>query len=294
MMPKSKQKLLITGISGFLGSHFLKMNHPDWAFVGTYHQQVVSSSQMKTFGVDLSDQQGLADLLEQIQPAAIFHLAALSQANFCEKEPELSFSVNVVPSIRLAEYCSNKRIPYLFASSDLVFNGLDGPYREESSTSPVSVYGAHKVAAEQGILAAYPEAIIARLPLMYGVSEKAANFMSNWLSNLRLRKTIGAFTDEYRTAAFAGDVIAGLFLLLQQKTSGIWHLGGPERMSRYDFAVKLAAFHDLPINLVQSVLQKDIQMTAQRPPDVSLDSGKAIALGYQPRGFGEVLREQCW
>ena len=280
-MPNELPKLLITGVSGFLGSHFLSIFSEEWNLIGTFHQNAVRSNQVATYPLDLQNSSEVNLFLQKHQPQAILHLAAMSNANYCEQDPTTSFVVNVQSSLDMAQFCADEKIPFLFASTDLVFDGQQAPYSESDPTDPVNIYGKHKVIAEQNILKTYPRAIIARLPLMFGHSNSAPNFMTAWLSQLREGKIIKAFTDEYRTAAAAHEVIGGLLLLLRKKVSGIWHLGGAERMSRYDFALKMANYYNLNPNLIEASRQKEVKMAAGRPADVSLNSDKAFALGYQ-------------
>ena len=128
------------------------------------------------------------------------------------------------------------------------------------------------------VLETHPNACIARMPLMYGTPDNGKGFMNAWIRNLKEGKTIGAFTDEYRTAVDGKTAARGLFLLLEKEVNGIWHLGGKERLSRYEFAIRMAKENNLDASLINPVLQKDIKMAAARPADVSLDSSKAFGL----------------
>ncbi len=274
------QIILITGISGFLGRHFAELTTPERRLIGFYHRREIRFPDLPTHPADLTDEGALRKKLEALPPlAAVIHLAAVSNPNSCEEKVEAARRVNVDASIHLARYCAEQRIPFLFASTDLIFDGERAPYAPEDQPEPVNEYGRQKVAAEQAIRRLYPAATIARLPLMYGAG---ANFMPAWLEKLRDGQPIHAFTDEYRTAAYAGDVARGLLLLLDKGLSGNWHLGGPERISRYDFAVAMARAFELPEHLVRPSRQADVKMPAQRPADVSLDSEKANACGYRP------------
>ncbi len=273
------KRVLLTGTSGFLGSWVQQVEHLGWDIIPIY----------RGMGLNLTDAAALAIFLQQNQPAAIIHLAAQANANFCEKEPEAAWAINVGASIQLAEYAVKHKIPLLYTSTDLVFDGKKAPYAPDAPVNPINVYGGQKAEAERRILFIYPQATIARMPLMYGAFTQTQHFMAQWRLQLLQNKPIKAFVDEFRTPAFAEDTAAGLWLLLNKGATGIWHLGGPERSSRYHFASLLAEVLGVDPDLVQASRQADLPMAANRPADVSLDSTAAIALGYVARGVREGL-----
>ena len=156
---------------------------------------------------------------------------------------------------------------------------------------PIMVYGKQKLKAEQYVLKVFPEAIIARMPLMYGLPKNGFGFMSAWLRDLQEGKNIYCFTDEYRTATSGGDAAQGIFALLKNEASGVFHLGGPERMSRFDFSTKMALHFGLDKNLIIPSLQKDVKMPAKRPADVSLVSNKAFTYGFSPKKLEDNLKK---
>jgi len=285
----TKKRLLVTGISGFLGWHVAHFKQKEWEIIGTYHKHLATFPNVKSTALDLSDEVQLQRILGALRPHAILHLAAASNPNFCEKHEAISYQVNVEASIFLAKIAKDMDIPFLFTSTDLVFDGQRSPYHEDDITNPVSIYAKHKIMAEDGIQKVNKSATIARLPLMYGLPQNGKGFMSDWLMKLKEGEAVYAFTDEYRTAVDAFSAVEGLFLLLNKKVSGLWHLGGRERMSRYDFAEKVAQRLGLYEDLVIPSLQEEVQMPANRPPDVSLDSGRAYDLGYQPRKTRDAL-----
>ncbi len=281
--------IFITGLSGFLGRQLPEHAPADVQIVGSFHTQSITLPNAKTFPLDLTNPHLLRQTLDQHQPDAIIHLAALSNPNFCEQHPAQSKTVNVEANLALAKWAAEAQVPLLFSSTDLVFDGQDAPYSETDAPSPISVYGRHKMEAEQAILSVYPKAIVARLPLLFGLSGEDQGFMAGWLRQLRARETVFAFSDEFRTPASTLRVAQGIWLLLEKGDSGIWHLGGAERISRHDFAVRMAEVFDLPTRHIQASLQKDVQMPAARPADVSLDSRKAFELGYAPKMVREEL-----
>ena len=176
----------------------------------------------------------------------------------------------------------------VFCSSDLVFRGDNAPYDEEATPNPVSTYGSHKQQAESAVLEV-GDHIVARLPLMYGDNGPVSrNMLSAMLQGLREQRTMPLFIDEYRTPAYGGDVADGLYQLLRAP-AGIYHLGGPERLSRYDIGLQIVRSFGFEATLLRPVRQADIPMAAARPPDVSLNSSKAGQFGFAPHTLEEVL-----
>ena len=198
--------------------------------------------------------------------------------------------VNVTTSLNLAGLCADYGIPYIFTSTDLVFNGLNAPYRESDPVSPVNAYGEQKVQAEIEILARYPLATICRMPLMFGMATPTAiSFMQPFMQTLQDGKELALFTDEFRTPARGTTAAKGLLMVLEKQVQGMIHLGGKERLSRYDFGRLLVEVFQLPATGLKSCRQQDVKMAAPRPADVSLDSSQAFHWGYQPLSVKEEL-----
>ncbi len=283
------KKLLVTGISGFVASHFATLQSTTYEIIGTYRTRSIVHPSLNCFAVDWSNTAQATQFFNQQKPDAVLHLAALSNPNYCEQHPAASQAVNVDAAVYLAKLCQRAQIPFLFSSTDLVFDGKNAPYREEDIAQPICRYGQHKLQAENEILRLYPDSIIARLPLMFGWSTQGG-FMKNWIDQLRAGKTIAAFTDEYRTPVCASCALQGMLLLLEKGCTGRWHLGGEESIARYDLARLIAQAYDLPTELLQASLQKEVQLPAARPPNVSLDSKKAFAMGYQPKKIAIALQ----
>jgi len=181
-------------------------------------------------------------------------------------------------------------VPFVFTSTDLVFDGTKGNYTEENTPNPLMVYGEHKLLAEKETERVYPSALIARCPLMFGALEASSrNYFPSFISNLKEGKINKLFYDEYRSVCGAKSVAEGI-LHICEEVSGIVHLAGAERVSRYDFGMAIAEAFGLDKNLLESCSQKDVYMAAPRPADVSLNIEKAISLGYAPLGYQEELR----
>ncbi|MGB3136834.1 MAG: NAD(P)-dependent oxidoreductase [Nodosilinea sp.] len=293
-----KRRLLVTGASGFLGWHLCQAAQPTWQVEGIYHRHPPPLPGVALHAVDLTNLNTLMPWLKALNPDAVIHTAALSQPNRCEQAPDLSYALNVDVTRALARFCSrsdaecgtSRPIPFAFTSTDQVFDGQAGPYSETSVPSPINVYGRHKVEAEALIRALHPAAVICRLPLLYGPPGPTAGcFLQGFVRTLRAGQPLCLFTDEIRTPAYVEDVAAGLLLALK-KATGLLHLGGPDRLSRYDFGLCMAVVFGLDKTLILPSKQADVAMPAARPADVSSNSQRAFALGYRPRGVLEGLR----
>ena len=282
-----KQKLLVTGTSGFLGWNLAQQAAAQWDVYGTFFSHPVIIPGVKLFRIDLRDFDALKRLFAQLRPAGVIHTAAQSQPNFCQTYPDEAYAVNVTATLNLAQLCAERSIPFVFTSTDLVFDGTAPPYRETDPVSPISRYGEQKAEAEQGVLR-YPNATVCRMPLLFGeASPMASSFIQPFIKTLRSGQELRLFTDEWRTPVSASSAATGLLLALQ--APGLLHLGGKERVSRYQFGCLMAEVLQLPQDKLLPCLQKEVPMAAPRPTDVSLDSSKAFDLGYQPLKLREAL-----
>ncbi|MEP0785003.1 NAD(P)-dependent oxidoreductase [Trichocoleus sp. DQ-A1] len=283
------KKLLITGASGFLGWHLCQLAQPEWDVYGTYFSHSLEIPGVNLLKVELKDFQELKHLFQEIQPDGVIHTAARSQPNFCQQYPDESYPINVTASCNIAGLCADASIPCVFTSTDLVFDGLNPPYGETAPVSPVNVYGEQKVMAEEGMLERYPMTAVCRMPLMFGMATPTAtSFMQPFIQMLREGKELSLFIDEFRTPVSGTTAAKGLLLALE-KVDGRLHLGGKERISRYEFGRLLVEVLQLPEAGLKSCRQEDMKMAALRPTDVSLDSSKAFELGYSPLSLREEL-----
>lgn len=284
-----KQKLLITGASGFLGYHLLRLA-AEWELYGLYNTKPVAFKEATLLPCDITNYVELGNYIEDIEPDAVIHTAAISDANYCQQQKELSYAVNVEATKNLAGICSDYNIPFVFTGTDLVFNGLKGNYTEEDEPNPVSVYGEQKAIAEAEVLSIYPLATVVRLPLMFGYPQaSASNYLQKFVAQLKQGEKAKLFTDEYRSVCGAESIGKGIFRLINH--SGIFHIAGKERLSRYEFGLKAAEAFGLNKTLIEPCKQSDVTMAAPRPPDVSLNISKAMALGYNPLSVEEELKQ---
>lgn len=283
------KKLLVTGASGFLGWNICQSAKREWEIFGTVFSHHVEIAGVNIVKVDLTDFDALKKIFQEIHPDAVIHTAAKSEPNFCQTNWAESKKINVDASIYIAKLCADSSIPCVFTSTDLVFNGLNAPYREEYTVCPVNFYGEQKVLAEEGMFKHHSMVAVCRMALMFGIPGLGAkSFIQPMIEAVREGRELRLFVDEYRTPISAKAAVSGIFLALE-KVRGLIHLGGVERISRYDFGRLLMDILYIQTAKVLPCEQKDIVMAAPRPQDVSLDSSKAFALGFKPLSLIEEL-----
>lgn len=285
-----RPRLLVTGAGGFLGWNVCRELAARWDVTAVISRSPAWPG-VAAVQADLTAPGVLPALLQSCRPRAVLHLAALSAPNVCEQEPLVSHRINVDASAELADLCRKRGIALAFTSSSQVFDGRARSYTENDPVCPLNVYGRHKAEAEQAVLTAHPDAVVCRLPLMFGPSgPHTISFLQQVLRAERDGRTMRLFTDEFRCFLSARDAAAGLELALTTRHSGLLHLAGPQCLSRLDFgrAVERVLGRHVPIIAAR---QSDVAMAATRPERLDLCIDLARSLGFTP---GTIDEELAW
>lgn len=289
-MEQGRPKLLITGASGFLGGALCSLAAEKWSITGLCFRHPVVAPGVASIRADLTEDAQVKEVLAAVNPRAVIHAAAVAQPLACEQHPRSSAAVNVRAPELLAGLCADRKIPFLFVSTDLVFDGRQAPYDESGPTHPVCVYGRQKVRAEAVVRARYADALVCRLPLMFGAADHPhRNFTWQMLTAMHQGRAVKLFTDEFRTPVDHVSAARGLLGLLG-RTRGVLHLGGRTRLSRYDFGLMLAAQLGVAPSLLEPVTIDAMPSGMARSPDCSLDSRRAYDLGYDPTPLDQAVQ----
>ncbi len=285
------KKLLLTGASGFLGWNICREAYKSWEIFGTVFTHPVKIKGVEIVQTDLTRFREFKKVFKEIRPDAVIHTAALSSPDYCQQNKADTRKINVDAPVNIAGLCADSNIPFVFTSSDLVFDGLNAPYKEDDPVCPVNLYGEQKVLAEEGIMKRYTGAAICRMPLMFGDPGPAAtSFFKTMVMALREGRELRLFEDEYRTPVSGKTAAQGLFIAME-KIEGIIHLGGTERISRYNFGLLMMGILGIRDARLIRCRQKDMTTAAPRPPDISLDSSKAYSVGFNPLPLKDQLEE---
>lgn len=286
-------KVLVTGAAGLLGGRLAGLlSRSGHEVVGGRHLGALPSG-LPEVPLDLSEPVSIHRALSMARPEAVVHCAALADADRCEAEPLRAQRVNTDAAASLARFCQTRGIRLLAVSTDLVFAG-DRPYlRETDAPAPGLVYARTKLAGELALLAEAPGAAVVRVALVYGRGHGRRGTASESVAwNLGAGARVRLFTDQYRTPVDPESVAAALDRLLAGTGRAVFHIGGPERLSRHELGLRVARALGLPEGLIEPIVQAEQPLGALRPADVSLDSSRArLELGWTPRPLEDAIRE---
>jgi dTDP-4-dehydrorhamnose reductase len=294
-----KMRILVTGANGLLGGFLV----PELASRG--HEVLATgrgglrlavepgAAAFAYAGLDITDPLRVSDLLRDWRPDHVVHAAAQTQADPCELDPVACWHVNVTATRFLASAAEAVGARMTYVSTDFVFDGEAGPYREEDPTGPVNVYGCSKLTAERAVLATNRHAGIVRTVLVYGRSGSMAR--SNLMTWVRDRLTAGerirVVDDQVRTPTYAGDLARGIRLLVESGETGLFHVSGADVLTPWEMAQLTAQHLGLDASLLQRVDASTFTQPARRPLRTGFHIDKARrALGYAPLPFAEGLR----
>ena len=288
MHPKentSGSKLLwVTGTGGLIGSHILDMapaELPGWTVRG-----------LSRANLDLLDETAVCEQFKRDSPSAIIHCAALSRSPACQADPALANALNVkVPSL-LSKLTRDVGSLLLLFSTDLVFDGTKGDYREDDSPNPLSVYGETKAEAES-IVARAPSHIILRTSLNAGRSPTGdRSFVEETVNAWRQGRQMNLFVDEYRCPIAADETARAACGAIRKDLRGTYHLAGREKLSRHEIGALLADSLGFSSNLIRATTLASYS-GPPRPRDTSLNCDRlASALGLAMPSFREWAARQ--
>jgi len=285
-------RILVTGASGLLGGRLAALLSDAGYDVVAAGRRAAPPPGLRSVVVELSDPGALEKLLERETPDAVIHAAALARGDQCEADPELAETVNARLPGRLASACRQRGIRLVGLSTDLVLGGQQPLSAEEVRAAPLGVYGRTKLAGEEALLAGDPSAAVARVALVVGRGHGARATASEGVAwALSAGRVVRLFADEYRTPVDPESVAAAVAILVERGGAGLFHLGGPERLTRLELGHRVARVLGLAAEGIRAGFQVDYPGPDRRPADASLDSGRARReLRWTPRPLEDALR----
>jgi dTDP-4-dehydrorhamnose reductase len=288
-------KILITGANGLLGQKLINLlsTNPDLKIIATGRgPQRIPPGSYSYFQVNLTNEGEINTLVLSTQPNVIIHCAAMTQVDICETNKKACWEANVDATKHLLLAAQSINAYFQYISTDFIFNGQEGPYRETDAPSPVNYYGESKLAAERLVLASGLTSSIIRTVLVYGVGyDLSRSNLVLWVKkSLAQGKAIKVVSDQVRTPTLVEDLALGCQKAVEQKAEGIFHISGSETFTPYQIALEVADFFHLAKSLITPVTASTFKEVGTRPPKTGFFIDKAKAeLGFAPRTIREGL-----
>jgi dTDP-4-dehydrorhamnose reductase len=276
-------RLLVTGASGMLGANLaLFAQDMGYEVLGWTNSRPLVDAPFTTRAVDFCDSPGLAQAFEAAEPDALINCAAQANVDAAEKQPEHAFRVNAEAAGELAELARSANVPMIHISTDAVFDGITGNYIESDTPNPLNTYAKSKLAGEQAVAQANPEAAIARV-VFYGWSLTGTRSLAEFFyNNLSAGKPVNGFTDMFFSPLYVAHLAQALLEMLQKRLSGIYHVYAPESLSKYDFGLRLAQEFGLDASLIRPISALDSDLFARRSLNLSMNTDKLRAALGKP------------
>lgn len=263
--------IMVTGASGLVGFRLVEVLGKEEPVIALYCTKKPDTPFGCWYQLDLQSRSATRKLLDELRPSVIVHCAAYSDPVFCENHPLEATAVNFGATLYLAEWASENKAHLFLLSTDLVFDGSYGDYREEDDPHPISIYGWTKLAAEMAVKSSLASWTIIRTSLVYGRSawrDRGAD--EKLIIAWKRRKQTSLFVDEYRNPTAVGELALAVSELVHRRLTGIWHVGGMEVVSRYQFGKKVASLLNHPRELLVPKRIDEVKTIPPRAPNTVL------------------------
>ncbi|MDC0302181.1 SDR family oxidoreductase [bacterium] len=290
-------KILITGSNGLLGQKIVRQlsNASKLNYLATSQGENRNTSCPATnyCSLDITNAVEVSKTISNYSPDYIIHTAAITNVDYCELNTAECEKVNVTGTKNLFDAAKKNGTHFLFLSTDFVFDGKKGNYKETDKPNPLSVYAKSKLEGELILMNSnYSNWSIARTIIVFGEGENLSR--SNivlWAKEaLSTGKVLNIIDDQFRSPTWADDLAWGCIQICIQKRKGIYHLSGPESMSIFDLVMRIGSFFKLDTSSVNRTDSSALNQPAKRPPITGFDLSKSKKdLGYEPKTLEESL-----
>jgi len=286
-------KVLVTGGTGLLGWWLAKTFYDKGFNVhATCHsKQPTGLENVSWHRLDLEDPQSIVGVIEEVKPEVVVHSAAYTEVDGCELDKARAYRVNYLGTKALALASQGVEF-FVYISTDYVFDGVRGMYGEDDVPSPANFYGLSKLLGEVAVESVLGDrSCVVRVSGLYGYSPTGKrNFGINALEKLLRGEEVKAFHDQWLSPTYVRFLAKAIARIVERRIPGILHVAG-ERVSRYEFALRLAEVLGVDRGLVKPVSMDEVKLVARRPRDSSLDTSKARGLGIELPPLEECLRD---
>ena len=289
-------KILITGSNGLLGQkllHKLRQDSSVELIVTSKGENRVSNKDGYTyFDLDITNNDAVAQLIESEKPQVVINTAAMTNVDLCEDEKQACDALNVEAVRYLADACANIDAHLIQISTDFIFDGENGPYKEEDKPNPLSYYGLSKLKSEQLLQEHAVKWTVLRTIIVFGVGENLSkgNIVLWAKGALAKGDPLNIIDDQFRAPTLAEDLADICILAAKKKALGIFNASGKDIMSIYEIVERIAKHYGNTIENLNKISTATLKQKAGRPPKTGFILDKSInELGYNPHSFEECL-----
>jgi len=274
-------RILVTGASGLLGLNLCLEKVKEHDIYGIAHQTQIANPPFTLIRQNLTNKNVLSELFDDTKPELVVNCAAMANVDQCEEHPVQAAEINTEVPGYLAKICGERVIPFVHISTDAVFDGEKGDYRETDIPNPLSIYAKTKLEGEKRVLDVNQQALIARVNF-FGFSITGKRSLAEFfLRNLISGKSIYGFTDILFSPMYVNDLVGILFTMIEKKLSGIYHVVSPDHLSKYDFGMLISEKFNLDGSLISPESYLKGNLKAKRSPNLFLDVSKLLSTGIE-------------
>ena len=283
-----KLKVLVTGSAGLVGQQVVKDLANSHQVFSCYNESKPEYGD--SVKMDLKNREMISSILTEKKPDIVIHLGAMTGVDLCEKEKTSASEINTKATEIIAKECSKLNSFLVYVSTDYVFDGNLGMYKEDDITNPLGFYGESKLEGEKVVQNFSTNWCIARTSTPFGLHPTKKSFPMWVIENLQKQKQIDVLIDQFTSPTYIPNLSRMLIEISERRITGIIHVAGASKTSRYQMASMVSDKLNLDGTLLKQISIDEMKWVAQRPKDSSLDVSRASSiLNEKPQKIDQSL-----
>src|SRR3989338_2471373 len=284
---EQKERMLITGVSGLLGSNLAYCLRDKYEILGVYHAYKIEMDGIQTVSADLTSESEVGQLIKNFGPEVIVHCAAQADVDKCEEYPDAAERLNVLGTRNIVKNLNGSMAKLLHISTDLVYGGEKDRCSEDDPVGPLNHYGKTKCQAEREALKRNGVLVLRTNFFGWNIQEKYS--LGEWvIHELTHKKEMQGFTDCHFSSIYTFELARLLDLAIQKNLSGIYNFASSSSMSKYEFVSEIANRLGLDNHLIKPISIDQFGFKARRSKRLKLDTNKlarALAVDVPPISY---------
>ena len=289
-------KILITGSNGLLGQNLVKKLQKKYSYniygVSRGENRIKNNKNFTYFDIDLTDKEEIGKLISKVKPQFIINTAAMTNVDTCELNKEACDKINVDVVKYLVVLCELNDIYLIHLSTDFIFDGKNGYYKESDQPNPVNYYGLSKLKSEKLIINSKIKYTILRTILVFGITRELKNNIVLWVKNsLENKRQINVVTDQLRMPTFVDDLVYACLYAIDNRVEGVFNISSNTLLSIYDMAIEIANTFHLDKSFINPIPTSLLNQPAERPFKTGFDLNRSFSqLNLPSHSFSENLQ----